>query len=448
MTNHYRVAFVSLGCDKNRINLEQMIALVQDAGHELVADPAEGADVCIINTCGFIDAAKEEGIAAILQMAQLKAEGVLKKILVSGCLSQRYREDIKESLPEVDGLLGTGSYTDIVAAIDDVMADTMPEYYGDIRRTDEEGRRVLTTPPYLAYLKVAEGCSNGCAFCAIPKIRGPYRSRRMEDILAEAQALADSGVQELLLIAQDVSRYGRDLYGTHKLPELLRALCRMDFHWIRLHYLYPDDLTEELIDVIASEPKIVHYLDIPLQHCNGRLLNSMHRWGTKEQIVALLDGIRAKIPDVVLRTSLITGLPGESEAEFEELCAFLRQQKLVRAGVFTYSPEEGTLAAKMPDQVDDLEKERRLNLLVDVQSDVMDEYNESRLGETLEVLVEGFDPDMGCYVGRTYADSPDIDGHVYFTVAGRPEPGTFLPVLLTGTVEGDLMGEAADGEEE
>lgn len=444
----YRVAFISLGCDKNRINLEQMMALVQAAGHEIVQNPLEGADVVVINTCGFIDAAKEEGIANILQMAHLKDEGVLTKILVTGCLSQRYREDIKESLPEVDGLLGTGSYTDIVAAIEDVMGGQMPEYYGDIRRTDEEGKRVLSTPSYMAYIKIAEGCSNGCAFCAIPKLRGPYRSRRMEDILAEAEVLAGSGVKELLVIAQDVSRYGVDLYHEHKLAELLRALCRLDFHWIRLHYLYPDDLTDEAIEVIATEPKIVHYLDIPLQHCNDRILKAMCRRGTKAEIIALLDKLRARMPDVVLRTSLITGLPGEDEDAFEELCEFLREQKLVRAGVFAYSPEEGTPAARMPDQVDDAEKERRLNLLIDVQSDVMDEYNESRLGEVVEVLAEGFDGEMGCYAGRTYADSPDIDGHVYFTAAGRVEPGTFLHVRLTGTVDGDLMGEVEEPEED
>lgn len=446
--NKYRVAFISLGCDKNRINLEQMMALVQAAGHEIVMDPTEGADVVVINTCGFIDAAKEEGIANILQMAHLKDESVLTKILVTGCLSQRYREDIKESLPEVDGLLGTGSYTDIVAAIEDVMGGQMPEYYGDIRRTDEEGKRVLSTPSYMAYIKIAEGCSNGCAFCAIPKLRGPYRSRRMEDILAEAEVLAGSGVKELLVIAQDVSRYGVDLYHEHKLAELLRALCRLDFHWIRLHYLYPDDLTDEAIEVIATEPKIVHYLDIPLQHCNDRILKAMCRRGTKAEIIALLDKLRARMPDVVLRTSLITGLPGEDEDAFEELCEFLREQKLVRAGVFAYSPEEGTPAARMPDQVDDAEKERRLNLLIDVQSDVMDEYNESRLGEVVEVLAEGFDGEMGCYAGRTYADSPDIDGHVYFTAAGRVEPGTFLHVRLTDTVDGDLMGEVEEPEED
>ena len=438
--NQYKVAFISLGCDKNRINLEQMMSLVQDAGHEIVYDP-EGADVCVINTCGFIDAAKEEGIANILSMAHLKEEGNLTKILVTGCLSQRYREEIKESLPEVDGLLGTGSYTDIVAAIDQVMQDTKPEFYGDINHTDDDGLRILTTPPYTAYLKIAEGCNNWCAFCAIPRIRGRYRSRTMEHILEEAQYLSQQGVQELIVIAQDITRYGTDLYHEHKLAALLRELCKLDFHWIRLHYLYPDDLTDELIDVIATEPKIVHYLDIPLQHCNDELLSVMHRRGTKAEIIQLLDKIRQRIPDIVFRTSLITGLPGETEEAFEELCDFLREQKLVRAGVFQYSPEEGTRAATMPNQVPAEIAARRLELLVDLQSDIMDAFNESRLGETVEVLVEGFSQEMGCWQGRTYADSADVDGHVYFTAAGQLSPGTFVPVRLTDTVDGDMMGE-------
>lgn len=442
--NKYKIAFISLGCDKNRVNTEQMMSLVQDAGHELVYDP-NGADVCVINTCGFIDAAKEEGIANILAMANLKEEGCLTKILVTGCLSQRYREEIKESLPEVDGILGTGSYTDIVAAIEDVMKDEMPEYFGDINQTDDEGLRILTTDSYFAYLKVAEGCNNNCAFCAIPRIRGRYRSRTMENILEEARYLSEQGVKELMVIAQDVTRYGTDLYHTHKLPDLLRELCKLDFHWIRLHYLYPDDLTDEMLEVIASEPKIVHYLDIPLQHCNDEILAVMHRRGTKAEIVALLDKIRQKIPDVVIRTSLITGLPGEDEEKFEELCEFLREQKLVRAGVFQYSPEEGTRAATMPNQVDPEVAARRLELLVDLQSDVMDEYNESRLGETVEVLVEEFDEEMGCWRGRTYADSPDIDGHVYFTAAGELPAGSFVQVLLTDTVDGDMMGEIEEG---
>ena len=394
--NHYNVAFISLGCDKNRINCEQMMYLTQAAGHLLLPTP-EGADVCVINTCGFIDAAKEEAIGQILQVAQLKEAGQVKKILVSGCLAQRYREEIKESLPEEDGILGTG-------------------------------------------------CSNHCAFCVIPKLRGKYRSRPAEDILQEAHTLSENGVKELIIIAQDITRYGMDLYGARRLPELLRQLCKMNFHWIRLHYMYPDQLTDELIDTIASEEKILPYFDIPLQHCSDRILTAMCRRGSKAEIVALLDKIRAKIPNAVFRTSLITGLPGETEAEFEELCDFLREEHLVRAGVFQYSPEEGTPAASMPDQVEPDVAAHRLELLVELQSRVMDAYNESRLGETVEVLCEGFDDEMGCFVGRTYADSPDIDGHVYFTAAGDLPAGTFVPVRLTDGADGDMMGEIDDTE--
>ncbi|MCD7753040.1 MAG: 30S ribosomal protein S12 methylthiotransferase RimO [Clostridiales bacterium] len=441
----YSIAFISLGCDKNRVNCEQMAALVQDAGHFVVDEP-EGADLCVVNTCGFIDAAKEEAIANILEMAALKEQGLLKKILVTGCLSQRYREEMKEELPEVDGLLGTGSYTDIVAAVEEVMDGVYPEYFGDINNTFEDGDRMVSTNPWTAYLKIAEGCSNRCAFCAIPSIRGRYRSRSMESILAEARALADGGVKELILIAQDVSRYGKERYGRYMLPQLLTELCKLDFHWIRLHYLYPDAITDELIDVMAREEKIVNYVDIPIQHVSDRILTAMCRRGTKAQITELFHTIR-RLPGVVIRTSLICGLPGESEEEFDELCRFLREERLERAGVFQFSPEEGTPAAAMPDQVPAETAQRRVELLTDLQSQVMDEWNEARLGQVVEVLCEGFDEDMGCWAGRTYADSPGIDGTVYFTAAGEVPAGTFVPVLLTGTEDGELLGEIDQWEE-
>lgn len=442
----YKIAFISLGCDKNRVNCEQMAALVQDAGH-IVVDQPEGADLCVVNTCGFIDAAKEEAIANILEMAALKEQGLLKKILVTGCLSQRYREEIKQELPEVDGLLGTGSYTDIVAAVDQVMEDQYPEFYGDIDNTFEDGDRMISSAPWTAYLKIAEGCSNRCAFCVIPKLRGKYRSRTMESILAEAKVLSDSGVQELILIAQDVTRYGKERYGRFMLPELLTQLCKLDFHWIRLHYLYPDVLTDELIEVMAREEKIVNYIDIPIQHVNDGILTAMHRRGDKAHITQLFHKLRAKLPGVVIRTSLICGLPGEGEAEFEELCQFLREERLERAGVFQFSPEEGTEAAAMENQVPAEVAQRRMELLADLQSQVMDDWNDSRLGQVVEVLCEGFDEEMGCWAGRTYADSPGIDGTVYFTAAGEVPAGTFVPVLLTGTEDGELLGEIA-GEED
>ena len=438
--NHYKVAFISLGCDKNRINCEQMMFLAQAAGHQLLPEP-EGADVCVINTCGFIDAAKEEAIAAILRVAALKEAGLVGKILVSGCLAQRYRGEIPDSLPEVDGMLGTGSYTDIVQAIQDVMGERPVDFHGNINCTNDDGQRVLSTPEYLAYLKIAEGCSNCCAFCVIPQLRGRYRSRTMESILLEAKALSENGVQELIVIAQDITRYGTDLYGRRRLGELLTELCRLPFHWVRLHYLYPDEVDDDLIDVLAREHKILRYIDIPLQHINDGILKAMNRRSTKAEIIALLNKLRQRLPGLVLRTSLICGLPGEGEAEFEELCEFLQDAGIERAGIFQFSPEEGTPAAVMEHQVEPETAARRVELLVELQSRVMDAYNESRLGETLEVLCEGFDPEMGCYAGRSYADSPDVDGRVFFTAAGLVPAGTFVNVRITGTSDGDLTGE-------
>lgn len=435
-----KIAFVSLGCAKNLVNTEQMMALVKAAGHTVTGDP-EGADVAVLNTCGFIDSAKSEAIQNILELAALKEQGKLGKLLVAGCLTQRYRDEILEELPEIDGILGTGSYTDVVPAIDAMMEGDTPTYFGDIDHTIEDGERMVSTPSYTAFLKIAEGCDNRCAYCVIPSLRGRYRSRTMESLLAEAKKLADDGVQELIVIAQDITRYGTDLYHKRMLPELLTELCKLPFHWVRLHYLYPDELDDALIDVIAREHKILKYIDIPLQHINDRILKAMNRRSTKAEIIALLQKLRERLPGLVLRTSLICGLPGETEEEFEELCDFLRESGIERAGIFQFSPEEGTPAAVMPDQVDPDTAKRRVELLVELQSRVMDAWNESRLGETLEVLCEGFDPDMGCYAGRSYADSPDVDGKVFFTAAGMVPAGTFVNVRITGTSDGDLTGE-------
>ena len=436
----YTVAFQSLGCSKNLVNTEQMMALCRAAGYNVTGEP-RGADVAVLNTCGFIEAAKSEAIDCILELAQLKKEGQLKKLLVTGCLSQRYPKDIRTELPEVDGLLGTGSYTDVVSAIEELMAGEEAQHFGDIHRTYEDGERMVTTPPYTAYLKIAEGCSNGCAFCIIPKLRGRYRSRSMEHILEEAQKLADNGVQELIVIAQDITRYGQDLEQPTTLAALLRELCKLPFHWIRLHYLYPEAVTDELIEVIAKERKIVKYLDIPIQHANDGILKAMRRRSTKAEIETLFAKLRAAMPKVVIRTSLICGLPGEGEEEFEELCEFLKEQKIQRAGVFQFSPEEGTLAAAMENQVDPEVAARRVELVVDLQSRIMDEYNQERLGTCMEVLCEGFDASEGCFVGRTYADSVDIDGRVLFTAAGDVKAGEFVWVRITGTADGDLTGE-------
>ena len=439
----YKVSFISLGCAKNQVNCEQMMAAVQAAGHTIQADPA-GADVAVVNTCGFLASACEEAIDNILEMAELKRAGQVQKILVTGCMAQRYKQDVLDELPEVDGILGTGSYGDICDAIDAVMEDgERPCRMGNIHTAPQDGPRILSTPPWYAYLRIAEGCDNHCAYCVIPSLRGKYRSRPMEGLLKEARELSDAGVKELLVIAQDITRYGTDLNGEHQLSKLIHELCKLDFHWIRLHYLYPDEITEDLIDAIADEPKVVKYLDIPIQHCNDGILKAMNRRDTKAELLDLLAKLRSRIPGLVLRTSLITGLPGEGEAELEELCVFLRETKIERAGVFPFSPEEGTRAARM-DHVDAEEARRRAELVVDVQSDIIDGYNASLLGTEREVLCEGFDSQAQMCFGRSYAESPDIDGRIYFDADREIEPGTFVNVRLTGVMDGELTGELVE----
>ena len=438
----YHISFISLGCAKNLVNCEQMMALCRDAGHA-VREAVPGSDVCVINTCGFIDSAKEEAIDTILSVAKYKETGEVKKILVTGCLSQRYQKELMEELPEVDGVLGTGSYAEIVPAVEQVMAGEHPRRFGDIHAPVEELDRMLSTPSYYAYLRIAEGRDNCCAYCIISKLRGRYRSRPMESVLAEAKWLSEQGVKELLVIAQDITRYGTDWDGQRHLAELVRELCKMDFHWIRLHYLYPDEITDALIDVIASEPKVLKYLDIPIQHCNDRVLKRMNRRGDKQYLLDLFRKLRERIPGLVLRTSLITGLPGEDEAAFEELCDFLRQVRIERAGVFPYSPEEGTAAEKM-ERVSTEEAVRRSELLVDVESRIIDDFNESRLGDTVEVLCEGFDGQAMCYAGRSFAESPDIDGRIYFSSDREVAAGEFVPVRITGTMDGELTGELVE----
>ena len=436
----YKIAFISLGCAKDQVNCEQMMATVTAAGHTVQAVP-EGADVVVVNTCGFLESACQEAIDNILEMAELKKAGQVKKILVTGCMAQRYKQDVLSELPEVDGILGTGSYGDVAAAVTQLTGEGLrPSHLGNIHTAEQGGARILSTPPWYAYLRIAEGCDNHCAYCVIPSLRGKYRSRPMGELLDEAAELASAGVKELLVIAQDITRYGTDFNGEHQLAKLLDELCRLDFHWIRLHYLYPDEITDELIDTIARQPKILPYLDIPIQHCNDGILKAMNRRDTKAELEALFAKLRARIPGLVLRTSLITGLPGEGEAELEELCEFLRQTRIERAGVFPFSPEEGTRAAQM-EHVDTEEARRRAELVVDVQSDIIDAYNESVLGTEREVLCEGFDPQAQMFFGRSYAESPDIDGRIYFTAEEEVEPGTFVTVRLTDTMDGELTGE-------
>ncbi len=438
----FTIHFISLGCEKNVVNCEQMMALCRDAGYELREDPV-GCDVAVVNTCGFLSSANEEAIEHILRMAELKKAGQLKKILVTGCMTERYQGEVLAELPEVDGILGTGSYKDIVSAVETVMAGGHPSLFGDISAPVDELDRVITTPAHYAYLRIAEGCDNWCAFCIIPKLRGKYRSRPMDNVLAEARSLAERGVQELLVIAQDITRYGTDWDGQHHLADLLEELVKLPFHWIRLHYLYPDQMDDRLIDVIAREPKIVKYLDIPLQHCNDGILRRMNRRGDKAYVEALLAKLKERIPGLVIRTSLITGLPGEGEAEFEELCQFLWDQRMLRAGVFPYSPEEGTPAAKM-ERVDTEEAVRRAELVVDIQSRIMDEWNEAMQGEVLEILCDGWDSQAMCYAGRSYAESPEVDGKIYFTAEKEIPAGTFVPVRITGVMDGELTGEAVE----
>ena len=436
------IGMISLGCAKNQVNAEQMLFLLRVAGYEILPDP-DGADLVIINTCGFIEDAKAEAIDNILAMGEMKKEGRIGKILVTGCLAQRYQMEIVQEMPEVDGVLGTGSYYDIVSAVGKVLAGELVSEFGDINAPQPEPQRILTTPEHYAYLRIAEGCDNHCAFCIIPQLRGRYRSRTLDAIVQEAKDLADLGVKELIVIAQDITRYGTDLNGEHQLAALLRELCKLDFHWIRLHYLYPDDITDELIDTIAQEEKIVPYLDIPIQHCNDDILKAMNRRDTKESIRKVFHDLRARIPGLVLRTSIIAGLPGEGEKEFEELCDFLREEKIERAGVFPFSPEEGTKAATM-EHVPMEKAQRRTELLVDVQSDIIDEYNESVLGDVREVLCEGWSEEAQSFVGRSYAESVDIDGKIYFSANCDIMAGEFVNVRLTGTMDGELTGEAVE----
>ena len=441
-----KIGLISLGCAKNLVDSEHMLALLRAAGWEVTEDMAE-ADVGVVNTCGFIEAAKSEAIETILDVAQYKQTGKMKGLVVTGCLVQRYAEEMKTELPEIDALCGTGSYENIVDAAAAALGGHKAAYMADMASAALEGDRSRLTPPYTAYFKIAEGCSNRCGYCIIPKLRGPYRSRGMDALLAEAQALSDAGVKELIVIAQDITKYGMDL-PEHKrlLPELLRRLCEMDFHWVRLHYLYPDQITDELIDVIASEPKIVKYLDIPLQHVSKRILRAMHRPGDGAEFAALIENLRARIPGLVLRTSLIVGLPGETEEEFAELCTFLQETQIERVGVFEFSPEEGTEAAELPDQIDTETKANRRLIVEELQSGVLDDYNTSRHGEVMDVLCEGWDDEQQLWFGRTYADSVEVDGHVYFQSDAEPQAGEFVPVLITESLGPDLLGVQQKGE--
>ena len=434
------IGFISLGCAKNQVDCERMMYRVQEAGHTVKGDIV-GSDVVVINTCGFIDSAKSEAIDFILQTAALKAEGLVGKILVTGCLSQRYQTMILEEMPEVDGILGTGSYTEIVPAIEALLQDGQVVDFGSIDAPEQETGRIMTTPEHYAFIKIAEGCDNRCSYCIIPYLRGKFRSRQMDDVLYEARLLAASGVKELIVVAQDTSRYGTDLTGGKSLlPQLLRELCKIEeLKWIRVHYVYPDEVDDDFIEVMATEPKIVKYLDIPIQHCNSKILKLMNRRGDGAFLRELFAKLRARIPGLVIRTSLITGLPGEGEEEFQELCQFLRDLRLERVGAFAFSPEEGTPAAEM-EFVDNEIAVKRAETIEMIQSSIMDDWCNSMIGKTMEVLVDGFDEEMEQFYGRSYADSPDIDGRVWIATEEPIREGQFVTVTIDGCVDGDLSG--------
>ena len=441
------IGFISLGCAKNQVDCERMMYRVQEAGFQVQPDVV-GCDVVVINTCGFIDSAKSEAIGFILQMAQLKEQGLIGKILVTGCLSQRYQEQIMQEMPEVDGVLGTGNYADVVSAIERLLENEQVMEFASIDTPEQETGRILTTPEHYAFIKIAEGCDNRCSYCIIPYLRGKFRSRQMDDVLYEARLLAANGVKELIVVAQDTSRYGTDLPG-HKrlLPELLTKLCEIDgFEWIRIHYVYPDEIDDALIDVMAREEKIVKYLDIPIQHCNSKILKLMNRRGDGQFLRELFQKLRSRIPGIVLRTSVITGLPGEGEEEFTELCEFLKEMRLERVGAFPFSPEEGTPAAEMEFPDNEI-AQQRAQMVEAIQSRIMDDYNASMIGKTLDVLVDGFDEELEQFYGRTYADSPEIDGRVWIATQEAIPEGAFVKVFIDSVVDGDLSGCLMEEEE-
>ena len=443
-----KVGFVSLGCPKNQLDTEVMLHEVANAGYEITPEETE-ADVVIINTCGFIESAKQESIESILDIAWLKKNHKLKAIVVTGCLAERYRESILEELPEVDAVLGVGSIHNIVEAVEAV---TVKKKKGSKRKytsfEDKEavrlgGDRILTTPEYMAYLKIAEGCDNRCAYCAIPSIRGKFRSRTFEDVVAEAKQLEALGVRELCIVAQDITRYGLDLYGEYKLAELLRRITEAtSIPWIRLLYCYPDKVTDELIAEIRDNPRILKYIDLPLQHVSDHMLKAMNRHGDGKTVREVVAKLRREIPDIVIRTTFIVGFPGETEEDFCELCEFVKEARFDRAGVFTYSCEEDTAAYDMPDQIDEQVKLDRMDLLMREQLEINEENNRRMIGKTVTVLCEDYDPVGEIHFGRSAADAPEIDGKVYFRSDRRIAAGSFVKVKIREVVDYDLIGRA------
>lgn len=433
------VGIISLGCAKNQVDGEMLLAALE-AGGFTPAEPEE-ADIVLINTCGFIESAKKESIETILELARLKAEGAIGKLVVTGCLAERYQEEIHRELPEVDGVFGIGANGDIASCVKEMLEKGFLERFPEKSAMPLCGARRLSTPGFTAYLKIAEGCDNRCTYCAIPLIRGGYRSRPMESIEEEARALVAGGVKELVLIAQDTTRYGLDLYGEYSLSKLLARLCPIEgLRWLRVLYCYPDSITDGLLETMAREEKIVPYMDIPLQHASGKVLSAMNRRGDRESLTALMKRIREKVPGVVLRTTLITGFPGETEEDFEELAGFVKDVGFERLGCFPYSQEEGTPAAGLPGQLEEEVKERRAALITESQLTIMEEKGRALIGKTLTVLTEGFEEESGYWFGRSYMDAPDVDGRVYFTAEEDPLPGDFVEVRIQDCMDGEPVG--------
>ncbi len=435
---------VSLGCPKNQMDAVLMLAKLEKAGYTITAESGL-ADVVIVNTCGFIEDAKRESIDNILEFAQLKKEGQIKRIIVTGCLAERYQQELVKELPECDSVLGLGANGDIVEAVRTVTDGESLHRFPPKECWSLEGDRLQTTPHFFAYLRIADGCDNRCTYCAIPLIRGSLRSRPMENILAEAKKLVADGVKELVLVAQDTTVYGQDLYGEVRLPALLKELCRIDgLAWIRLLYCYPEHITDELLDVMASEEKVLPYMDMPLQHASGKVLRAMNRPGDRASLTALVRRIREKVPNITLRTTVMTGFPSETKQDFEELCTFIQDAQFERLGCFAYSAEEGTPAAALPDQVPEKVKCRRRDIVMEEQSRISDRHNEAMIGKTLTVLVESFDKYAECWFGRSEGDAPDIDGKVFFIPTARVQAGDFVRVTITDTMDWDLIGEMVE----
>ncbi len=433
---------ISLGCAKNLVDTEMMLAALKEAGY-VISPHADVADIVLINTCGFIQAAKEEAIEDIFEMTLLKKEGKVGHIVVAGCLSERYKNEIESELPEVDAFIGTGSYLKVVEACDAVMRGEKYTSFLPVREHDINCKREITTPFYTAYIKISEGCSNGCSYCAIPAIRGGLRSRTVESIVDEARLLAANGVKELTLISQDTTSYGVDLYKKAMLPELLDKVCKIEgLKWVRVLYCYPERITDELLDVYEKHENLVNYFDIPIQHCNAEILKSMRRKGDKEMLEALIAKIRAKLPDAVIRTTLIAGYPGETRAQFNEMVDFIKTVKFDRLGVFPYSREENTIAYSLPSQVSEKEKNRRADIIRTEQEFIADEKSRALIGKTVTVLAEGFDKYAEVFFGRTRYEAPDVDGRIFFTSDKTVNIGEFIDILIEDAEGSDLFGSA------